>query len=257
MLACDIPFVHRFLYDKGIGLTVTFDAEEEPPEVRAQYTVPDVVKVVTSERDIRPAEPFRPSLRVLSFDIENAIRARTIFTICGVAEGGGKERRTFRFTDPDERRILEKFVDIIADDDPDVITGYNIGGYDFPLMVERAKATGLGDLKFGRDRAPPSEAGERLWKVHGRVVADAWWSARRELKPKQETLQFVGARSSTTRNWTSTAVGSTKSGRGTRPGSWSTASTTPTSRSASCNACGRWRRPPTWQRSPGSRSRRG
>ena len=39
--------------------------------------------------DVRPAEPFRPSLRVLSFDIENAIRERTIFTICGVAEGGG------------------------------------------------------------------------------------------------------------------------------------------------------------------------
>ena len=191
MLACDIPFVHRFLYDKGIGLTIAFDAEDESAEVRARYTVPDVVRIVTSDRDIRPAEPFRPSLRVLSFDIENAIRARTIFTICGVAEGGGKERRTFRFSDPDERKILEQFVAVIAEDDPDVITGYNIGGYDFPLMVERAKATGLGDLQFGRDRAPPSELGERLWKVHGRVVADAWWSARRELHPKQETLQFV------------------------------------------------------------------
>ncbi|HLM91383.1 MAG TPA: DNA polymerase domain-containing protein [Thermoplasmata archaeon] len=191
VLACDIPFVHRFLYDKGIGLTLAFDAEEEPPEIRAQYTVPDVVRVVTTEHDIRAAKPFRPSLRVLSFDIENAIRARTIFTICGVAEGGGKDRRTFRFGDPEERKILERFVEVIAEDDPDVITGYNIGGYDFPLLVERAKATGLSDLKFGRDRAPPSEAGERLWKVHGRVVADAWWSARRELRPKQETLQFV------------------------------------------------------------------
>jgi DNA polymerase, archaea type len=191
VLACDIPFVHRFLYDKGLGLTVAFDAEEETPEIRARYTVADVVRVVTTARDIGPAEPFRPSLRILSFDIENAIRARTIFTICGVAEGGGKERRTFQFSDPDERKILERFVEVIAEDDPDVITGYNIGGYDFPLLVERAKATGLGDLKFGRDRAPPSEAGERLWKVHGRVVADAWWSARRELRPKQETLQFV------------------------------------------------------------------
>jgi DNA polymerase, archaea type len=192
ILACDIPFVHRFLYDKGIGLTLAFEAEEESPEVHALYTVPDVVRVVVdAEHDIRPAEPFRPSLRVLSFDIENAIRARTIFTICGVSEGGGKERHTFQLTDPDERKILERFVQEVADDDPDVITGYNIGGYDFPLLLERAKATGLGDLRLGRDRQPPGEAGERLWKIHGRVVADAWWSARRELRPKQETLQFV------------------------------------------------------------------
>ncbi len=192
VLACDIPFVHRFLYDKGIGLTIAFEAEDEPEEVRSRYTVPAVVRVVTAAgHDVRPAEPFRPSLRVLSFDIENSIRARTIFTICGVSEGAGKERRTFRFSAESEREVLEKFVTLVAEDDPDVITGYNIGGYDFPLLIERAKATGLGELALGRDRDPPSELGERLWKIHGRVVADAWWSARKELRPKQETLQFV------------------------------------------------------------------
>ncbi len=192
VLACDIPFVHRFLYDHHLGLTVAFEAEDEPDEVRSRYTVPTVVRVVTGpEHDIRPAEPFRPSLRVLSFDIENAIRARTIFTICGVSDGGGRERTTFRLTDPSERRILERFVEVVRAEDPDVITGYNIGGYDFPLLMERAHATGLMTLPIGRERSGPSEFGERLWKVSGRVIADAWWSARRELKPKQETLQFV------------------------------------------------------------------
>jgi DNA polymerase, archaea type len=192
VLACDIPFVHRFLYDKGLGLTFGFEAEDEPETVRARYTVPDVVRVVTSEgHDIRPVEGFRPALRVLSFDIENAIRARTIFTICGVSEGGGRPPRTFQIAAPTEREILERFVNWVTEDDPDVITGYNIGGYDFPLLVERAKATGVGELGLGRDRGPPSEFGERLWKLHGRVVADAWWSARRDLRPKQETLQFV------------------------------------------------------------------
>jgi DNA polymerase I len=150
------------------------------------------VRILTDEgRDVRPTPAFRPDLRVLSFDIENAIRLRTIFTICGVSEGGGRERRTFRIWNSSERRILEEFSRLIAEDDPDVITGYNIGGYDFPLLIERAKATGLGPLVLGRDRTPPEEFGTRLWKIHGRVVADAWWSARRELHPKQETLQFV------------------------------------------------------------------
>ncbi|MGA8275572.1 MAG: DNA polymerase domain-containing protein [Thermoplasmata archaeon] len=192
VLSCDIPFIHRFLYDKQLGLTITFEAEDEPEAVRTRYTIPDVVRILTDEgRDVRPAPAFRPDLRVLSFDIENAIRLRTIFTICGVSEGGGRERRTFRIWDASERRILEEFCRIIAEDDPDVITGYNIGGYDFPLLIERAQATGLGPLVLGRDRTPPDEFGTRLWKVHGRVVADAWWSARRELHPKQETLQFV------------------------------------------------------------------
>jgi DNA polymerase I len=192
VLSSDIPFVHRFLYDKHVGLYLSFDAEDEPPEVRERYSVEEVLRVVVDGgREIAAAEPFRPPLRVLSFDIENAIRERTIFTICGVSEGAGKPRRTFRLSAPDEGAILEAFVREVIADDPDVITGYNIGGYDFPLLVERAAKLGLGELKLGRQAGVPSEMGERLWKITGRIVADAWWSARRELRPKQESLQYV------------------------------------------------------------------
>ncbi|MGA8542376.1 MAG: DNA polymerase domain-containing protein [Thermoplasmata archaeon] len=193
VLAADIPFVHRFLYDKHLGLTIAFEAEEEPEEVRAQYSVPSVLRIVTTQGDIRPAEAFRPSLRILSFDIENAIRERTIFCICGVVEGGGGERRTFRLSDPSERRILEEFARIVIEEDPDVITGYNIGGYDFPLLLERSKELRLPGFFLGRKHTEPEATGggDRLWKITGRVVADAWWSARRELRPKQETLQYV------------------------------------------------------------------
>ena len=192
VLACDIPFVHRFLYDKHLGLVVAFEAEDEPPEIRSHYSVANVVRVVTTEgHEIRPTEPFRPSLRVLSFDIENAIRERTIFTICGVADGGGRPRKAFRLQNSSERALLEEFARVITEDDPDILTGYNIGGYDFPLLMERAKVVGLESLALGRERSGPREMGDRLWKVTGRVVADAWWEARRELRPKQETLQFV------------------------------------------------------------------
>jgi DNA polymerase, archaea type len=192
VLACDIPFVHRFLYDKGLGLTIAFEGEDEPTEVRSLYTVPRVVRIVVAPgSDIRAAEAFRPPLTILSFDIENAIRARTIFTLCGVVDRGGKERSTFRLRADNEADILTQFVAIVAREDPDVITGYNIGGYDFPLLVERALALKLPPLAFGRDRSEPKESGERLWRISGRIVADAWWSARRDLKPKQETLQFV------------------------------------------------------------------
>ncbi len=192
ILACDIPFVHRFLYDKGLGLTVQFEAYPEPAEIASLYTVRKVVRVVTDAgRDIRPAEPFRPPLTVLSFDIENAIRTRTIFTLCGVVDRPGQDRRGFRLHAEDERQILTEFARVIEQEDPDVITGYNIGGYDLPLLEERAKALGLPPLPFGRDRGELRDAGERLWRASGRVIADAWWAARRDLRPKQESLQFV------------------------------------------------------------------
>ncbi len=192
VLACDIPFIHRFLYDKGLGLTVQFETEPEPAEVAQLYTVSHVVRIVTSEgHDIRPTDPFRPQLTTLAFDIENAIRERTIFTICGVVERGGTVIETFRLGQPEEREILTEFAKIIERTDPDIITGYNIGGYDIPLLLERTSALGLGDQKYGRDRSAPRDAGERLWRISGRVVADAWWSVRKELRPKQESLQFV------------------------------------------------------------------
>ena len=191
VLACDIPFVHRFLYDKGLGLTVEFEAEEEAPEARALYTSPKVVRVVTKDgHEIRRTDAFRPPLTVLSFDIENAIRERTIFTLCGVVDRPGGSRDSFRLSGT-EREILAGFVREVEKADPDVITGYNIGGYDFPLLIERQTALGMPPLALGRDRGEPRDAGERLWRVSGRVIADAWWAARRDLRPKQESLQFV------------------------------------------------------------------
>lgn len=192
VLSCDIPFVHRFLYDKGLGPTVRFSAEPESEAVRERYAVREVVRVVAGEGgDIGPAPDFRPKLTILAFDIENAIRERTIFTICGVVSRDGEVVRRFRIASPDEREMLLAFARVVEESDPDVLTGYNIGGYDLPLLQERAKALGLPQLPLGRDRSEARDMGERLWRIAGRVVADAWWSARRELRPKQESLEFV------------------------------------------------------------------
>lgn len=192
VLACDIPFVHRFLYDKGLGLTVRFEAEDETESIRGQYAVDRVVRVVTEgSTDIVPGDAFRPPLTVLAFDIENAIKERTIFTICGVVTRGGERIAAFRLTDPSEAAILGAFAKEVQKHDPDVITGYNIGGYDLPLVKERTEALGIEPLALGRDRGPAREMSERVWRVSGRVVADAWWSARLALRPKQESLDFV------------------------------------------------------------------
>ncbi len=187
VLACDIPFAHRFLYDRGLGLTVGFEAEPEPEGVRGLYTTDEVVHVQGS---IEPCPPFRPPLTYLSFDIENSIKDRQIYCLCGVVQKGDGPTQGFRLQG-EERSILEGLASTIRKEDPDVIVGYNIGGYDIPLLQERAQALGMEPLPWGRDMAPLGEVGERMWRAHGRAVADAWWFARQILRPKQESLEFV------------------------------------------------------------------
>lgn len=189
VLSCDIPFTHRFLYDQETAVTLAFESEPETEAHKALYTTQEVVRVVGP---VAPGRPFRPPLTYISFDIENSLIDRRIFCLCGVVETDGGTAEPFRLSGP-EADILRGFFRILVEKDPDIITGYNIGGYDIPLMLERAQALGLAEteLTFGRNRANLSEAGERVWRAHGRVVADAWWSARQILHPKQESLQFV------------------------------------------------------------------
>ncbi len=191
VLACDIPFAHRFLYDQDAGLTVTFDAEPEPEALQTRYTTQEVVRVV--EGTLHRTASFRAPLTYLAFDIENSLKDRRIFCICGVVESPGSPPRPFRFAAESEEKTLRQFVAHIRETDPDILTGYNIGGYDIPLLLERAKARGISDAEFsfGRDLAPLSDVSDRKWRAHGRVIADAWWSARQMLHPKQETLQYV------------------------------------------------------------------
>ena len=48
-----------------------------------------------------------------------------------------------------EKEMLEEFVRIINDSDPDIITGYNINNYDFPYILERMRQNSVKPM-FGR-----------------------------------------------------------------------------------------------------------
>ncbi|MDD2778904.1 MAG: DNA polymerase domain-containing protein, partial [Candidatus Methanomethylophilaceae archaeon] len=183
ILAGDIPFHHRFFYDKDMGSCIRVTGEV----VEKDYFT-DVVLRMESFENI---EPFDPGLRVLSFDIENSVLHDYIFTICSVIWENG----TIRGCEPivgAEKDMIKGFADLIRKEDPDVITGYNIENYDIKKIVERATVHKMQDeLKWGRDGSTPRIIGGRYWRVKGRMVVDAWWAAKRELRPKQETLNAV------------------------------------------------------------------
>lgn len=82
----------------------------------------------------------------------------------------------------DEKTVLEKFVALVRERDPDVIEGHNIFRFDLPYLEARARKCGL-RLELGRDgsalRAHPSrlQIAERLiqyrkFEIYGRHIVD-------------------------------------------------------------------------------------
>ena len=59
---------------------------------------------------------------------------------------------------------MKNFVSAISKFDPDIITGYNIDGYDLPLLLERADVHRI-DLNFGRDKSKIEQKMQRFWRV--------------------------------------------------------------------------------------------
>ncbi len=180
-LAADIPFHYRYLYDNDIGGCLTIKGDVIPKE---NYSC----KVIDA-KEITKSENFESDFRILSFDIENSIFERTIYCLsyCVKTSEGYVHEETLH---GDEETLLKNFVKAINEHDPDIITGYNIDGYDLPLLVERCDVYGI-DLKIGRDGSELEQRMQRFWQAQGRVIADAWWNVKREVRPRQESLNAV------------------------------------------------------------------
>ena len=185
LLGTDIPFQDRFMYDNDLGSCIHVEGKVIDSEDYATDLVIAMDSAVT-------IDSFDPGLKILSFDIENSVRYDTLYTICTVVsdpEGGIRNCDSATGT---EEEIIRGFTETILREDPDVITGYNIDNYDIKKIVERAKINRVSSaLTWGRDRGSPRMVSEKFWRLKGRLVVDAWWAARRELRPKQETLNAV------------------------------------------------------------------
>ena len=189
VLAADIPFHRRFIFDHDMGTCIRVHGEAIKSDA---YTTDLVVEMGSVDGRARfddiPA--FSPEIKIMAFDVENSITDGHLYTICYfVKDGSG-----LRPGEPiwgSEKEIIERFTAAIQKEDPDVVTGYNIDGYDIPTIIERARKVGIKRLDWGRDKSEPRNVYQRFWRLNGRLVADAWWAVKKDLKPKQETLNAV------------------------------------------------------------------
>ncbi len=183
LLAADINFADRFIYDNDMHSCIRVKGEI----VEKNYSTDLVIRMDSFEN----IESFDPGLKILSFDIENSVLHGFLLTICSVVYENGEWHNCESATGS-EKEIISKFSEVIQKEDPDVITGYNIDNYDIAKITERAKiAKCESEIRWGRDYGAPKRISEKFWRVKGRLIVDAWWAVRRELRPKQETLNAV------------------------------------------------------------------
>ena len=141
----------------------------------------EVLDPAGSTPKLRPYD-YLPDLNVLSIDIETSMSGNKIHSIGLYAKGlslvlmrgEGEGHEQLRFY-PDERALLQAFVYQVSIYDPDIFIGWNVVGFDFRVLADRAQALNVA-LTLGRDnqtlRVHQSELGKWYVRLEGRLVVD-------------------------------------------------------------------------------------
>ncbi len=169
----DVRFAYRFLIDRGIrgSLSIKGDFEIVPGTGRV-YRNPE----------LKPVR-WTPNLRMLSLDIETDPKARRVFSIalhgCGVERvlivGDHDLENTESL--PDEKALIERFLVLLRELDPDILTGWNVVDFDLTVLARIARAKGV-RFCIGRNdeefeaRRDGSFTRESRAILSGRVVLD-------------------------------------------------------------------------------------
>ncbi|WP_415888780.1 DNA polymerase II [Neptuniibacter sp. SY11_33] len=127
-------------------------------------------------------DTFTPNLRILSIDLETTMKADNILSAAFYADdfqlvlmqGEGVDSEGLEYV-VDEKALLQRFIQVVADYDPDAFIGWNVVGFDFRVLQKRAEALRI-PLVLGRDRLPlklhESAQGKLFVRMAGRIVLD-------------------------------------------------------------------------------------
>ncbi len=178
-LEADVRFAMRFLIDHGIRSACRIQGPAQPG---------DGTDLVFDNPKIEPAD-CRPTLSTLSIDIETDPRKNRLLSValcgCGVSEAlllGDPEQQappeSTHFAS--EASLLRAFVRRLHDLDPDIVTGWNVIGFDLHFLLNRARDLGIrlelgrgpGELRVYANRERSGDHTMDQASIPGRVVLD-------------------------------------------------------------------------------------
>jgi DNA polymerase elongation subunit (family B) len=156
----DIPFYKRYIMDKNIEPMNWIEVEGETKE-KENYQVDRIIRA-SSVKKIQYDKEI--NFKILAFDTEwvkEEEKTNLIMLSYVCSDGHKKVLTTYHWKKkpdyvevlPDEKGIIEKFLEIIKEKDPDFLVGYNSDGFDIPKIKDKANESKL-SLKLGRDNVP-------------------------------------------------------------------------------------------------------
>lgn len=181
----DIPPARRYLIDHELTSMSKIKVEGELREGENG-------KELIATKPPKPAGDIEEELKIMSFDIESynpegdPRAEKDPIIMLSIVDNQGLEKvltwkdfsSDFDYVEvvEDEKALLERFVEIIKEEDFDVITGYNTDLFDFPYIDERADQLGV-RLEIGRDDSEIKSRRRRfetVTRVPGRPHLDVY-----------------------------------------------------------------------------------
>jgi len=93
-----------------------------------------------------------------------------------------------------EKEMLEEFMNIVVNYDPDIIIGYNINNFDIPYILERMSRNGIKPV-FGRCKQKPVTTKKLTVKhntsITGRIVVDVYEIIKKDFSLMRYNLDYV------------------------------------------------------------------
>ncbi|OUJ19077.1 DNA polymerase PolB3 [Methanonatronarchaeum thermophilum] len=177
----DIPFVNRFVIDKGLvpSSKIVLTGKKTDCEYAENAVEIESLEGVFQEET--------PKLKKLTFDCEMYNKGRSpdpdkdpIIIISYVTTNGTPKLLVSE--NDDDKKIIEQFIEEIKKQDPDVIFTYNGDDFDWPYLKKRAEKHDI-ELDVGRDGSTPDirGGGRRTVSIKGRLNIDLYRIASRDL----------------------------------------------------------------------------
>lgn len=182
----DVLPCERYLMERFITAGVTFSAEFETQQLQfdAQTSVREYP--LSRQAKIKACE-YRPTLKALSIDIETSIplgdELGELYSI-GVYSAdislvlmvGDQENISYRQYFKTETELLQVFMRLVHEYDPDVMMGWSVVNFDFHFMQAKCDALGI-KFRLGRGGETPTwrknaKSHKQFMSVAGRVVLD-------------------------------------------------------------------------------------
>jgi len=148
-----INFYKRYLIDNQIEQWIDVEGDE----IKKKYRSDNVIKI----KKIKPVSSDKmPELKLMSFDIESVNEAgKPVIVMLSLKSNGFEKVLTYKKDKhygkyvevlKDEKELLERFVELVKEQDPDVLLGYNSDLFDMQVIQQRAEELKV-DLAMSRD----------------------------------------------------------------------------------------------------------